>query len=134
VNNVPSDVVRGEVGPGTVIAVDVSRDTDLWVQGQFDMHLSGRNVFRNKISPFSGNPKYVTLADIIARMVRLGGVAHGKQIRASADLYLTPALEKFPFRDFSRGKEMAQIGYDDARAELKQWIAEHGRPWGPWEA
>jgi predicted acylesterase/phospholipase RssA/CRP-like cAMP-binding protein len=134
VNNVPSDVMRGEVGPGTVIAVDVSRDTDLWVQGQFDMHLSGWNVFRNKISPFSGNPRYVTIADIIARMVRLGGVAHGKQIRASADLYLTPPLEKFTFRDFSRGKEMAQIGYDDACAELERWIAEHGRPWGPWEA
>jgi predicted acylesterase/phospholipase RssA/CRP-like cAMP-binding protein len=129
VNNVPSDVMRGEVGPGTVIAVDVSRDTDVWVQGQFDMHLSGWKVFRNKVSPFSGRPKSVTIADILSRMMRLGGVAHQRQIRASADLYLTPPLEKFTFRDFSRGEEIAQIGYHDARAELEQWIARHGRPW-----
>jgi predicted acylesterase/phospholipase RssA/CRP-like cAMP-binding protein len=129
VNNVPSDVMRGEVGSGTVIAVDVSQDTDLWSRGQFDMHLSGWKVFLNKISPFSGKPKSVTIADILARIVRLGGVAHGKQIRASADLYLSPPLEKFTFRDFSRGEEMAKIGYDDARAKLEQWIARHGRPW-----
>jgi predicted acylesterase/phospholipase RssA len=62
-------------------------------------------------------------------MMRLGGVAHQRQIRASADLYLTPPLENFTFRDFSRGEEMAQIGYNYARAELEQWIARHGRPW-----
>jgi predicted acylesterase/phospholipase RssA/CRP-like cAMP-binding protein len=129
VNNVPCDIMRGEVGAGTVIAVDVSRATDSWVQGQFDMHLSGWKVFRNKISPFSGKPKSVTIADILVRMMRLGGVAHHRQIRASADLYLTPPLEKFSFHDFSRGEEMAQIGYDYARAELEQWIARNGRPW-----
>jgi hypothetical protein len=73
------------------------------------MHLSGWKVFRNKISPFSGTPKSVTIADILARMMRLGGVAHQRQIRASADLYLAPPLENFTFRDFSRDEEMAQI-------------------------
>ena len=93
------------------------------------MHLSGWKVFRNKISLFSGKPKSVTIADILVRMMRLGGVAHQRQIRASADLYLTPPLENFSFHDFSRGEEMAQIGYDYARAELEQWIARNGRPW-----
>jgi predicted acylesterase/phospholipase RssA len=41
VNNVPCDVMRREVGTGTVIAVDVSPERDFSVAKQFDMHLSG---------------------------------------------------------------------------------------------
>jgi predicted acylesterase/phospholipase RssA/CRP-like cAMP-binding protein len=129
VDNVPCDVMRREIGTGTVIAVDVSPATDFSVAAQFDMHLSGWRILRRKVNPFSRHPKHTTMADIFARLVRLGGVAQLKQIRSFADLYLAPPLEQFTFREFGRGKEMAQIGYEYTRTEMQQWIDRHGRPW-----
>jgi predicted acylesterase/phospholipase RssA len=129
VNNLPSDVMRSEVGRGTVIAVDVSPETDFSVQEQFDLHLSGWQVVQRKANPFSNHPKPTTIADIFARLVRLGGVAQHRQIRLSADLYLSPPLERFSFRDFNLAKEISQIAYDYALAEVQQWIARNGQPW-----
>jgi len=129
VNNVPCDVMRNEMGPGTIIAVDVSPETDFSVRGQFDLHLSGWRVAMRKVNPFSSHPKPATIIGIVARLVRLGGAAQLKQIRSSADLYLLPPLERFSFRDFHRGEEMSLVGHDYALTEMQQWIARHGRPW-----
>lgn len=129
VNNVPCDIMRDKVGPGTVIAVDVSPENAFSVREQFDLHLSGWKVARRKVNLFSRQPKPATIADIIARLVRFGGVAQLRQIRSSADLYLLPPLTQFTFRDFHLGREMAQIGYDYARAEVQQWIDRYGKPW-----
>ena len=63
------------------------------------------------------------------RLIRLGGVAHDSQIKASADLYLNIPLETFTIRDFHRGEEMSKAGYDHAVKELQAWIAQNGRPW-----
>ncbi len=129
VNNVPCDVMRGEIGTGTVVAVDVSRQTDFSVAEQFDMHLSGWKVVRRRANPFSRQPKPATMAGIFARLVRLGGVAQDQQIRSAADLYLEPPLEGFTFRDFGSGEEMSQVAYDYTVAEMRRWMDMNGRLW-----
>jgi hypothetical protein len=60
--DLPSDVMRSEVGRGTVIAVEVSPVMDFSVQEQFGLHLSGWRVAWNKVNPFSRKPKAVTIA------------------------------------------------------------------------
>jgi NTE family protein/lysophospholipid hydrolase len=129
VNNVPCDVMRREIGTGTVVGVNVSRYTDFSVAEQFDMHLSGWDVLRRKANPFSRQPKAATMANIFSRLVRLGGVAQHQQIRSAADLNLEPPLERFTFRDFNRGEEMSQVAYDYTLLEMQRWIERHGRPW-----
>lgn len=129
VNNVPCDVMRGKVGPGTVIAADVAPSADFAANQQFDLHLSGWRVAGRKVNSFLRGQSPATIADILARLVRLGGVAHVRQIRSSADLYLSPPLDRFTMRDFKRGEEMARVGYEYTRVKMQQWIAEHGRPW-----
>jgi CRP-like cAMP-binding protein/predicted acylesterase/phospholipase RssA len=129
INNVPCDVMRREIPTGTVIAVDVSRGTDFSVREQFDMHLSGWKVALGKANPFSQTPGPATMAGIFARLVRLGGAAHYRQIRSTADLYLEPPLQGFTFRDFKCGEEMSQIAYDYTLKEMQRWIDNHGRPW-----
>jgi predicted acylesterase/phospholipase RssA/CRP-like cAMP-binding protein len=129
VNNLPSDVMRGEVGSGTVIAAQVSPAEDFSVQDQFDLHLSGGRVLWRKLNPFAGKRKSITIFGIFARIARLGGVAQFRQTRASADLYLSPPLERFTYRDFSRGEEIAKAGYDYTLREMQQCIAARGRPW-----
>jgi predicted acylesterase/phospholipase RssA/CRP-like cAMP-binding protein len=133
VNNVPADVMRAQIGAGTVFAIDVSPQrefTDGLAFGPDYTHaVSGWKVARQNFSPARKGPKLGTLADVLMRLIRLGGVAHHAQIQASADLYLSIPLDTFKIRDFHRGEEMAQAGYQYAKQQLQLWISQHGRPW-----
>ena len=135
VNNIPADVMRDLVGSGTVIAADVSPESEFNVSGQFGMNLSGWKVARRNANPFrrfrkpQPHPKHATIADILMRLIRMGGVAHNQQIRNSADLYMAIALEDFSVKDFHKGEAISQAGYQQAKAQLQSWIAQNGRPW-----
>jgi predicted acylesterase/phospholipase RssA len=129
VNNIPADIMRQSVGSGTVFAADVSPDNEFTAGQDFGMDLSGWRVARRNFNPFRRQQKLGTLADVLMRLIRLGGVAHNQQIRASADLYLSLPLDNFSVRDFHRGEEMSKVGYGHALQQLQAWIAVHGRPW-----
>jgi NTE family protein/lysophospholipid hydrolase len=129
VNNIPADVMRESVGGGTVFAADVSGASEFTAGDAFGTELSGWRVARHNFNPFRKRERIGTIADVLARLIRLGGVAHKQQIRASADFYMSVPLEKFSVRDFARGDEMSKAGYHFALKELKQWLAENGRPW-----
>jgi predicted acylesterase/phospholipase RssA/CRP-like cAMP-binding protein len=131
VNNVPCDVMRDQLGSGTVIGVDVARGLDFSVTEQFDLHHSGWKMVRRRFSFFSPKPhrKNTTMASIFQRVVRLGGVAQLRHISSKADLYLTPPLREFGYRDFHRGEEMSRKAYGYTVAMMQQWIEHNGRPW-----
>lgn len=128
VNNIPADVMRQSVGDGTVIAAAVAPEKEFVGGQEFGTHISGWQVARNNFNPFRKH-RIGTLADVLMRLIRLGGVSHAQQIRSSADFYLSVPLQRFTFRDFSRGEELARAGYDYAMPALEGWIAKHGRPW-----
>jgi hypothetical protein len=69
------------------------------------------------------------MAGIFARLVRLGGVAQIQEIRSAADLYLSPPLAQFTFRDFGRAEALANVAYEHTLSEMQQWIDQNGRPW-----
>ena len=129
VNNIPADIMRQKVGAGTVFAVDVSPKTEFTLGQEYGLRVSGWQVAARNFNPFSSKKKMGTLADVLMRLIRLGGVAHDKQIQASADLYLTLPLDHFTVRDFHRGEEMSQVSYRHAKQELESWIEKNGRPW-----
>ena len=129
VNNNPADVMRECVGGGTVFASAVSPSQQFTVGDQFGMDLSGWRLAARKANPFRRGERVGTIGDVLMRMIRLGGVAHDREIQSRADLYLSLPLQNFTFRDFHRGEEMARVGYDFAIETLEAWIAEHGRPW-----
>jgi predicted acylesterase/phospholipase RssA len=131
VNNVSCDVMRAELGPGAVIGVDVSRGLDSSVTEQFDLYHSGWQIACRRLNPFAPKPqrKNTTMASIMQRIVRLGGVTQLRQIRSAADLYLVPPLLDFGFRDFHRGDEMSRVAYDYTMAKMQDWIERNGRPW-----
>jgi predicted acylesterase/phospholipase RssA/CRP-like cAMP-binding protein len=133
VNNIPADVMRATItntaGAGTVFAVDVSPETEFTAGQEFGMEVSGWRVAARNFNPFRRQQKMGTLADVLMRLIRLGGVGHKQQIQDNADLYMTIPLDQFAIRDFHRGEEMSQIGYEHAKQQLESWIRENGRPW-----
>jgi predicted acylesterase/phospholipase RssA len=129
VNNNPADVMRECVGSGTVFASAVSPGHEFKAGADFGMELSGWRVAARKVNPFRSGERVGTIGDVLMRMIRLGGVAHDKEIQSRADLYLSLPLHDFSFRDFHRGEELAKVGFDFAVKTLEAWIAENGRPW-----
>jgi CRP-like cAMP-binding protein/predicted acylesterase/phospholipase RssA len=129
VNNIPADVMRESVGSGTVFAADVSPAGEFTAANEFGLQVSGWQVAARNFNPFRRRRPMGTLRDILMRLIRLGGVAHNKQIRAAADLYMSVPLGSFTVRDFHRGEELSQAGHAHAKKELERWIATHGRPW-----
>lgn len=129
VNNIPADVMRECVGGGTVFAADVSPTTEFKTGAEFGMNLSGWRVAARNANPFRRGQRVGTIADILMRMIRLGGVAHNREIQSRADLYFSIPLQRFSIRDFHLGEEMAKAGFDYATKSLEAWIALHGRPW-----
>jgi predicted acylesterase/phospholipase RssA len=138
VNNIPADVMRSQIGAGTVFAADVSPQREFTEGREFGpdyaLAVSGWKVARRNFNPLRKGPKLGTLADVLMRLIRLGGVAHDSQIKASADLYLSIPLEGFNIRDFQRGEAMSQAGYTYAKQQLQAWITQNGRPWQGTEA
>jgi len=128
VNNVPNDVMRKRLGPGTLISVDVSARDDFNMPDAFDMHLSGWQLARHRLWPFS-RKKVPSLLKIMFRLIGLGGVAQKQKIKDYADVYITPPAGNYTFRDFDHGEEMAQAAYPYAHKMLEDWIAKNGRPW-----
>lgn len=129
VNNIPADVMRECVGGGTVFAADVSPKKEFSAGSEFGMNVSGWRVAARNANPFRRAQRIGTIGDILMRMIRLGGVAHNREIQSRADLYFALPLERFSIRDFHLGEEMAQVGYEYALRTLQEWIAVHGRPW-----
>ncbi len=129
VNNIPADVMRKCIGAGTVIAADVSPEAEFTAGAEFGNEVSGWQIARRNFSPFRRQPRLGTLRDVLMRLIRLGGVGHKEQIRASADLYMAIPLQQYSIRDFAKGEEMARAAYAYARQELEAWIAAKGQPW-----
>ncbi len=122
--------MRAELGPGTVIGVDVSRGLDFSVTEQFDLHHSGWQIARRRINPFSTKLELRTPRwPVSCNESLLGGVAHLHQVRSTADLYLIPPLHDFGFRDFHRGEEIAHVAHDYVIGFLEDWMNLNGRPW-----
>jgi NTE family protein len=125
VDVVPSDVTRDLVGQGTVISVAAS---PVIVHGNVDYGLSfsGWEGLRRRL--FSKKDQLPGLLELLMRTLDFGRTPAAR-LRHLADAYLTLPLGNFTYGDFSRGAEIAEIGYRFALDYFGTWIESHGRPW-----
>ncbi len=125
VDVVPSDVTRDLVGQGTVISVAAS---PVIVHGNVDYGLSfsGWEGLRRRL--FSKKDQLPGLLELLMRTLDFGRTPAAR-LRHLADAYLTLPLGNFTYGDFSRGAEIAEIGYRFALDYFGTWIESYGRPW-----
>jgi len=127
VNMVPSDVMRGFVGQGTVMSVDVSPVVE-YGKPDFGLSFSGWQALRRRFRPFPGGERIPGMMELMMRALEFGR-APSARLKHRADAYLALPLGDFRYRDFHRGAEMADIGYRFAKSYFETWLESFGRPW-----
>ncbi len=122
-NNVPVDIMRNYNEGSTVIAVDVNAREDLLNNTENSGGISGWKILLNKLNPMAPKIKMPNIIETLTRSSIIGGLAQRKKmLDGYADLYLQPPVNNFSLRDYKRGKQIAEIGYQYALEEFQIWL------------
>ena len=112
-NNLPIDVMRGVLGGGRIIAVDLRRREEFTMQAAVGPALSGWQVLlrRARRGPEPFDPPGI--AAILARSVELAGLVNDRAVldRRELDLYLTPPGGGIGLLDFQASPLLVEEAY-----------------------
>ena len=119
-NNVPADVMRGRVGRGYVIAVDLSPEVEPLTFTPFGPGLSGWRVLGRRLNPFTSAPPVPGIGYILTRSPSLNQVRHR---RAALDgdrveLLLRPPVDGLGALDFRAAGPLIEAGHRYAAQAL----------------
>jgi predicted acylesterase/phospholipase RssA/CRP-like cAMP-binding protein len=120
INNVPVDVMRGRVGGGTIVAVDVSPEVEPLTAAPFEPGLSGWRVLGRRLNPFAPPQLVPGIADILSRATGLSQVRNRRALDDGVDLVLRPPVTGFGVLDFKGGIALFETGYRYAAAALAE--------------
>jgi NTE family protein len=119
-NNVPVDVMRGRVGSGCVIAVDLTPEVEPLTFAPFGPGLSGWRVLGRRLNPFASAHPVPGIGYILTRSPSLSQVRHR---RAALDgdhveLLLRPSVDGLGALDFKGAGPLIEAGYSYAAEAL----------------
>jgi NTE family protein len=110
-NNVPVDVMRGLVGGGRVVAVDLSPEVDTLTVAPFRPGLSGWRVLGRRLNPFVPAHPVPGIGYILTRSPSLNQVRHRRTALDGVDLLLRPPVDGFGGLDFKGAGPLIELGY-----------------------
>jgi predicted acylesterase/phospholipase RssA len=125
IDNVPVDVMRGRVGGGSIVAVDVSPDVEPLTVAPFGPGLSGWRVLGRRLNPFATPQPVPGIADVLSRSTGLSQVRSRRALEDRVDLLLRPPVAGLGVLDFKGGIALFETGYRyAAEAIAKSGLAE----------
>jgi predicted acylesterase/phospholipase RssA len=127
VNNVPVDVMRGRVGNGRIVAVNVSPEVEPLTATPFEAGLSGWRVLGHRLNPFAPPQPVPNVVDILSRSTGLSQVRYQRAALDGdhIDLLLSPPVAGIGSLDFKGGLALIEVGYRHAvEALAKSGLAE----------
>eukprot|EP00928_Gymnodinium_smaydae_P005604 TRINITY_DN11903_c0_g1_i1.p1 TRINITY_DN11903_c0_g1~~TRINITY_DN11903_c0_g1_i1.p1 ORF type:complete len:1293 (-),score=172.05 TRINITY_DN11903_c0_g1_i1:373-4110(-) len=126
-NNYPVEQLR-ELGARVVVCVKVCPDFDP-VSSDYGDRVFGLSVALLRLLRIGWRwyvgPDPPPQAEIQERLMFLPDSMKGGA-GAGADVLLSPPIAGYGLLDFSRFRELEQIGYDDARPRLREWLEAQG--------
>jgi predicted acylesterase/phospholipase RssA/CRP-like cAMP-binding protein len=110
-NNVPVDVMRGLVGGGRVVAVDLSPQVERLTVAPFRPGLSGWRVLGRRLNPFVPAHPVPGIGYILTRSPSLNQVRHRRAALDGVELLLRPPVDGFGGLDFKGAGPLIELGY-----------------------
>jgi len=110
-DNLPVDVMRGRIGSGAIVAVDVSPEVEPLTTAPFGPGLSGWRVLGRRLNPFTAPQPVPGVADVLSRSTGLSQVRHRRALDDRVDLLLRPPVAGFGVLDFKGGIPLFEAGY-----------------------
>lgn len=122
-NNLPADVMRGEVEEGQVIAVDVAPPVGPRAKGDMGLSVSGWEALRGRSG--KGKAKYPGITAMLMRTMITGSVREQSRMldAGMVDLHLDLDLRGISLLDFERVRQVADAGYEAAMPRLEEWLS-----------
>ncbi len=122
IDNVPVEVMRGRIGGGSVVAVDVSPEVEPLTAAPFGPGLSGWRVLGRRLNPFAAAQPVPHIADILTRSTGLSQVRHRRATLDvdRVDLLLRPPVAGLGVLDFKGGIAFIETGYRYAAQALAE--------------
>lgn len=122
-NNLPADVMRGDVEEGQVIAVDVAPPVGPRAKGDMAMSVSGWEALRGRVG--KGKAKYPGVTAMLMRTMITGSVREQSRMLDAGvvDLHLDLDLRGISLLDFERVRQVADAGYEAAMPRLEAWLS-----------
>jgi predicted acylesterase/phospholipase RssA/CRP-like cAMP-binding protein len=123
IDNLPVGVARERLA-GRVIAVDVTSDLELTIQGTAYPSPWGellvRMLGRRRRQPDAAPPG---MLDVMMHSMLLASLAHTRRMRREADLCLRPDLSQFGLLALAKHSQMIDVGYRYALERLAGFVA-----------
>jgi predicted acylesterase/phospholipase RssA/CRP-like cAMP-binding protein len=112
-NNVPVDVMRGLVGTGSVIAVDLSPEVETLTVAPFQPGLSGWRVLGRRLNPFAPAHPVPGIGYILTRSPTLNQLRHRRTALDGdrVEMLLRPPVGGFGALDFKGAIPLIEMGY-----------------------
>jgi predicted acylesterase/phospholipase RssA/CRP-like cAMP-binding protein len=112
-NNVPVNVMRGRVGGGCVVAVDLTPEVEPLTFAPFGPGLSGWRVLGRRLNPFTSAQRVPGIGYILTRSPSLSQVRHRRAALDGdrVDLLLTPPVAGLGALDFKGAGPLIEAGY-----------------------
>jgi predicted acylesterase/phospholipase RssA len=122
--NLPADVMREAMGGGTIIAVDVSTETDLQHEHPYRDSISGWRILWSRLNPFTRTLAVPNIAAVLQRSAELASVVMQREaLLRGIDLYMRVPVERFGMLDFHQASHIIAAGRRAAREKLAEWRA-----------
>ena len=122
-DNLPVAMMKQRNGGGPIIASDVSAPVDLQVTTDFGLHLSGWNLFWQRLNPFVKTPDIPSMGATIMRSSLLSSAYALDAAKALADIYIYPPVEQYGTLEFSAMEAIVDIGYAYGQKMIEEWRA-----------
>lgn len=119
-DNVPVEVMRGKIGQGPLIAVDVDVREELSVDPTLT-RLSGWRSLKQRFSRANESQRLPGIVDLLTRAGHIGGLSRRDRQIEMADHYLQPPVSNFPMIGYRRAEEIAEVGYRYAAERIARW-------------
>lgn len=137
-NNVPADIMRADPSIGTVIAIDVAPQHGPRTNENYGMYVSGWRVLRKFVGrgrsrSRSAESPYPGVGSVLVRTMITGSERRRRAMKAdgTVDLYLELEMEGVGLLEFDRMHHVIQRGYEAARPQIVEWLAERDRQGTP---
>lgn len=128
INNVPIAEMKRMVRGGPVVAMDVTPTVEFRDLGEDARSLTGWGVVKDWVKKKDPNHNPLpSMVSILLRSQLVHHVAHLREVKALADLYLQPDVARFGVAHHHRYRAIAEVGYEQSQAPIRSWWAEAKR-------
>ena len=119
-NNQPGDLMK-QACSGPVIVVCVSPKREVLVDEAFTEMPSSWQVLRSRLNPFKPSIKVPGIPATMMRALMVASNRKSREVEQEAEFYLRPPIDRFRLDNLDRMEEIADVGYQYAKEEIRKW-------------